>query len=271
MKRSSWSIHIALFAGLIAVVVVMGSCGSTRELTYLQGQFDTARLSKAVYPIPVIQKNDLLGISVYSDDPRASAYYNLPAQTVVSNTGGMSANNDAISPANGSTYLVDENGFILMPGVGRMQVAGLTKGQLDTMLVDKFKGKLQNPYVIIRMASYTITLIGEVTKPGQFTIPNERVSLLEAIALAGDLTPYGRRESILIIREINGQRTYQRLNLKDPEILGSPYFYLQPNDVVIVDPNKTKASVNDAVIVRNIAIVVSLISVLAVVASVTGH
>ena len=256
---------------ILSLIWLCFSCGNPRELQYLQGQFDTAKLSRVIYPIPLIQKNDMLAINVYSDDPRASAYYNLPSQSVVTNTGSMSAPNATVSTPTGSTYLVDENGFILMPGLGRIQVAGLTKGQLDTMLVDKLKDKLQNPYVIIRMASYTVTLIGEVTKPGQFTIPNERVSLLEAIALAGDLTPYGRRENILIIREINGQRTYHRLNLKDPEILGSPFFYLQPNDVVIVDPNKTKASVNDAVIVRNIAIVVSLISVLAVVASVTGN
>jgi polysaccharide export outer membrane protein len=179
----------------------------------------------------------------------------------------MSNPADVVSTPTGSTYLVNEIGFIMMPGLGRIQVAGLTKGQLDTLLLEKLKDKLQNPYVIIKLASYTITLIGEVTKPGQFTIPNERVSLLEAIALAGDLTPYGRRENILLIREINGQRTYHRLNLKDPEILGSPYFYLQPNDVVIVDPNKTKASVNDQVLVRNIAIIVSVISVLAVVVS----
>jgi len=189
---------------------------------------------------------------------------------VVTSTGTMSSPADVVSTPTGSTYLVDEAGFIMMPGLGKMQVAGLTKVQLDSLLLDKLKDKLQNPYVIIKMASYTITLIGEVTKPGQFTIPNERVSLLEAIALAGDLTPYGRRESILIIREINSQRTYHRLNLKDPEILGSPYFYLQPNDVVIVDPNKTKAAVNDAVIVRNIAIVVSIVSVLAIVVSLSN-
>ncbi|HYJ38749.1 MAG TPA: polysaccharide biosynthesis/export family protein, partial [Chitinophagaceae bacterium] len=265
MKKSMGLTALPGIFGILSLVLLCCSCGNPRELQYLQGQFDTVKLSKAVYPVPVIQKNDMLSISVYSDDPRASAYYNLPAQTVVTNTGSNTPPVDVSSTPTGSTYLVNEAGFIMMPGLGRLQVAGLTKTQLDSILVNQLKEKLQNPYVIIRMASYTITLIGEVTKPGQFTIPNERVSLLEAIALAGDLTPYGRRENILIIREINGERTYHRMNLKDPEILGSPYFYLQPNDVVIVDPNKTKASVNDQVIVRNIAVIVSIVSVLAVV------
>ena len=267
MKKSMGLIALPGIIGLFSLILLCCSCGNPRELQYLQGSFDTVKLSKVVYPVPLIQKNDLLSISVYSDDPRASAYFNLPSQTVVTSTGTMSNPADVVSTPTGSTYLVNEIGFIMMPGLGRIQVAGLTKGQLDTLLLEKLKDKLQNPYVIIKLASYTITLIGEVTKPGQFTIPNERVSLLEAIALAGDLTPYGRRENILLIREINGQRTYHRLNLKDPEILGSPYFYLQPNDVVIVDPNKTKASVNDQVLVRNIAIIVSVISVLAVVVS----
>jgi polysaccharide export outer membrane protein len=270
MKRSSWSIHIALFAGLISVVVVMGSCGSTRELTYLQGQFDTLKLSQVQYPVPLIQKNDILGITVYSDDPKASAYYNLPTMPTVYNTGTTNAPSTVNSPsASGSSYLVDEQGYIQMPGIGKLQVAGLTKLQLDTLIISKIKDKLQNPYLIIRMNSYKITMLGEVSRPGQFTIPNERVSLLEAIALAGDLTTFGRRENILVIREINGGRAFQRLNLKDPEILNSPYFYLQPNDVVVVDPNKQKSAANDVIVVRNISLAVSLISVLAVIITLT--
>jgi polysaccharide export outer membrane protein len=259
-------------AGLIALVpfvmgiVVLSSCGNTRELQYLQGQFDTVKLSQANYPEPLIQKNDLLSITVYSDDPKASAYFNLPVQTTVANTSGITATG-TIDPTPGSYYLVDEAGIIQMPQLGKIVVAGLTKAQLDTLVTTRVRDKLQNPYVIIRMISYKITLIGELTKPGQFTIPNERVSLLEAIALAGDLTPYGRRENVLVIREINGNRTFARLDLRNPEILSSPFFYLQPNDVVYVEMNKTKAAVNDQVVVRNIALATSIISVLAIVIS----
>jgi polysaccharide export outer membrane protein len=232
----------------------------------MQGQFDTLKLSQANYPVPLIQKNDLISISVFSDDPKASAYFNLPSSQTVYNTGTSVAPSTSISNAPaGSTYLVNEKGEIQMPGLGRLFVAGLTKTQLDSLLLSKLQGQLQNPYVIIRMDSYKVTLLGEVTKPGQFTIPNERISLLEAIALAGDLTPFGRRDNVLIIREINGERTFRRLDLKNPDILGSPYFYLQPNDMVIVEPNKSKSAANDQVVVRNISLAVSLISVIAVI------
>ena len=252
---------------IICVIVIMSSCSSPRELQYMQGQFDTAQLSRALYPTPVIQKNDLINITVFSDDPKASAYFNLPSLQTVANTGATSAPTAGGSNvgSNGSTYLVDEEGQIQMPGIGKIMVAGLTKKQVDSVVISKVKDKLQNPYTIIRMESYKVTMLGEVTKPGQFTIPNERVSLWEAIALAGDLTPYGRRDNVLIIREINGERTFQRIDLKSPDIMKSSYFYLQPNDVVIVDLNKTKASVNDQVLIRNISLAMGIISLLVVI------
>ncbi|HYD22251.1 MAG TPA: SLBB domain-containing protein, partial [Flavipsychrobacter sp.] len=124
------------------------------------------------------------------------------------------------------------------------------------------------PYFIIRLSSYRVTMLGEVAKPGQFTIPNERISLLEAIALAGDLTSYGRRDNVLVVREINGQRSFQRLDLRNPEIMNSPYFYLQPNDMVLVDINKNKAAASDQATVRNISLATSIVSVLAIVISI---
>jgi len=251
-------------SSLFFLVSLCCSCGNVRELQYFQGQFDTAKLSQVVYPEPVIQKNDLISISVFSDDPRASAYYNLPTSSDVS-TDGSSTPITTV----GSTYLVNESGNIQFPGIGSLPVAGLNKAQLYTLLESKLQDKLTKPYLIIRLNSYKVTLLGEVARPGVFTIPNERVSLLEAIALAGDLTVFGRRENVLIIREINGQRTFARVDLKSPDILSSPFFYLQPNDVVYVDLNKTKASANDAVLVRNISLAISVISLLTVVITLT--
>ena len=243
----------------------MCSCGNVRQLQYLQGQFDTAKLSQVTYPEPLIQKNEMISVTVFSDDPRASAYYNLPAQTTVNNTVGSGNSSSTVgNQSSGSTFLVDEHGKIQFPGLGELEVAGLTKDSLYKLLYSKLQDKLSHPYFIIRLSSYKVTMIGEVSKPGQFTIPNERVSLLEAIALAGDLTPFGRRDNVLVIREINGQRNFARLDLKNPEILNSPYYYLQPNDVVLVDLNRTKAAANDQVTVRNITLATSIISVLAV-------
>lgn len=250
---------------LAACIPCFWSCGNVRHLQYMQGQFDTAQLSQVKYPEPVIQANELVAITVYSDDPRASAYYNLPTQPSLANTGTLAdVGATTVSASTGSTYLVNSDGFIQFPGLGPLKVAGLTKKELYDLLMSKLSDKLKNPYFTIRLTSYRITLIGEVNRPGQFTIPNERVSLLEAISLAGDLTAYGRRDNVLIIREINGQRTFKRLDLRKPEILGSEYFYLQPNDMVLVDLNKNKAAVSDQATVRNISLATSVISVLAV-------
>src|SRR5688572_23811387 len=253
---------------LLACIPGWWSCGNVRELQYLQGQFDTAKLSKVVYPDPVIQNNETISITVYSDNPLASAYYNLPAQPSIAGTGTVNPGLGTPGGQQGSAHLVDEAGFIQFPSLGPLQVSGLTKGQLYKLLESKLADKLQHAYFDIRLSSYKVTMIGEVSKPGQFTIPNERVSLLEAIALAGDLTPYGRRDNVLIMREINGERTFARLDLRSPDILASPYYYLQPNDVVLVDLNKNKAAASDAATVRNIALATSLVSVLAVIISI---
>ncbi|HEY0677958.1 MAG TPA: polysaccharide biosynthesis/export family protein, partial [Chitinophagaceae bacterium] len=152
---------------LSACIPCWWSCGNVRHLQYMQGQFDTAKLSQVKYPEVVVQKNDLINITVYSDNPIASAYYNLPVQqtTMVPGTG-------TTAPVNtGSVYLVDGAGNIQFPGLGSLQVAGLTKDQVYQLLMSKLQDKLQNPYFIIRLANYRITLIGEVNQPGQFTIP----------------------------------------------------------------------------------------------------
>ena len=261
------SVVYLVLSFVLTGLILCCSCGNVRELQYMQGQFDTSKLSQVNYTEPVIQKNDLISITVYSDDPRASAYFNLPAQPTVSTTGAITPSSSGGGATAGSNYLVDETGNIQMPGLGTLQLAGLTKNQLYKLLEEKLKDKLQHPYFIIRLNSYTITMIGEVTRPGQFTIPNEKVSLLEAIALAGDLTVYGRRDNVLVIREINGQRSWARLDLRSPEILNSPFFYLQSNDVVYVDLNKSKAAANDQVVIRNISLAISIISVLAVIIS----
>lgn len=257
-----------LFYSLLLLACIPGwwSCGNVRELQYLQGQFDTAKLKNVVYPEPIIQTNEMISITVFSDDPRASAYYNLPSPVSQANNTVSAATGagPAVGSQSGSSYLVDEAGFIQFPGLGPLKVAGLTKDSLYKMLLGQLSDKLKNPYFSIRLSSYKITMIGEVAKPGQFTIPNERVSLLEAIALAGDLTPYGRRDNVLIMREINGERSFVRLDLRNPDILGSPYFYLQPNDVVLVDLNKNKAAASDQTTVRNISLATSVISVVAI-------
>jgi polysaccharide export outer membrane protein len=265
------------------LVILFSSCGTTRPYTYMQGQFDTVKLSQ-VPPLgdPIIRKGDLLSIIVYSDNPAFTAIYNQPvtggsgsAAPQVSGGGGSDAGGGGGSvtsgistPAGGSPgsggYLVDEQGNIEFQGVGLLHVEGLSRSILKDTLSNRLREYLKNPYFTIRFLNYRFTMLGEISRPGIFNIPNEHINLLEAIGLGGDLTFYGRRDNVLVIRENNGKREYGRLDLTKPEVMASPYFYLQPNDVVYIEQSKKKIAANDQVTQRNLALIVSLISVTAI-------
>ncbi len=266
--------------GLLSLCYVLSSCGNVRHLTYMQGKFDTARLSEVKIPDPVIQKGDLLSIVVYSDNPTATALYNQSLITVNNSGaptgsggaggGGTGSNAGLVNGSSPTTpgYLVDEVGNIQFQGLGIIHVDGLTKSQLKDTLDFRLKNFLLNPYYTIRFMNYRFTMLGEVTRPGIFSIPGEHVSLLEAIGLAGDLTFYGRRDNVLIMREINGKREWGRLDLTKPDILGSPYYYLQQNDVVIVEATQKKVVANDQVTIRTVSIAATVVSTLAILYSI---
>ena len=239
---------------LFALLLNLGACINTRPLQYVQGQFDTARLSKYIINDPIIQKGDLISITVYSDNAQATALYNLPNVAGTSSSGA--------SPAT-SGYLVDERGYIQFQGIGNLEIAGLTKAQLTDLLNSKLTEYLKNPYYNIRFLNYKITLLGEVNREGIYTIPNERVNVLEAIGLAGGLNVYAKRENVTVIREANGKREFARLDLTSPEVFKSPYYFLQQNDMVLVEQTRTKAAASDQITVRNISLATSIISTLA--------
>jgi polysaccharide biosynthesis/export protein len=244
---------------LLIVLIKLSSCGNTRPLQYVQGHFDTAQLSSYQVKEPVIQTGDLLNIIVYSDNPTATEIYNLP------NTGGTGESGMS-TIATG--YLVDDQGNIQMQGIGRLHVAGLTKDQLADILRPKHSIVLQNPYYNIRFLNYKVTVIGEVNREGIYTIPNEKVNIFEVIGLAGGLSIYARRENVMIIREANGKREFGRLNLTDPQLFQSPYYFLQQNDLVVVEQLKSKATANDQLTARNITLVSTIISTIAIVYSI---
>src|SRR5579872_68947 len=221
------------------------SCGSTRPFTYMQGQFDTAKFSQIPVADPAIQKSDLLSIIVYSDNPQATVLFNQPMIGAASNSGGLAGSAGMTStpgttsgagvPQTTAGYLVDQRGDITFQGIGLLHVEGLTRSQLIDTLNDRLKQFLTNPYCTVRFLNNRFTMLGEVAKPGMYTIPGDQLNILEAIGLAGDLTFYGRRDNVLIVRENNGKREFARLDLTKPDIMGSPYFYLQQNDMVIVE------------------------------------
>jgi polysaccharide export outer membrane protein len=263
----------------IFFLVVFSSCGNTRHLVYMQGGFDTAALSKVTVKEPIIQKGDLISIVVYSDNPDATKIYNQSLITTANSGGGGAAaagggggNASAggfsgLSPTAGG-YLVDEKGNIEFYGLGVLHVDSLTRAQLRDTLDMRLKDYLINPYYSIRFLNSHVTLLGEVQRPGIFPISGDRLSILEALGDAGDMTFYGRRDNILVIRTVLGKREFARLDITKPDILVSPYFYLQADDVVIIEPTKKKVAANDQTSIRDITIASSIISTLALLYSI---
>lgn len=219
---------------LTAAILVFTSCSSTKRATYFYGVKDGAIASNTPLPESIIQKNDILTINVSSLNPDASAVFNSP--NAPGNAGTTAA------PGTPVGYLVSSEGTIQFPILGNIKAEGLTKNQLkDTIaraLIDR--ELLLDPIVTIRFANFRVTVLGEVNSPTVVSIPNEKISLLEALGLAGDLTIYARRNNVMIIREENDQKVIERIDLNSSEIFTSPYYYLKSGDIVYVEPNKTK-------------------------------
>ncbi len=238
-------------------VVMMESCGDTKKLQYLQGPLDASKYSSINYKEPVIQPGDILTITVFSDNPVASAIYN-QASVSASTTAAVT----------GSGYLVDYNGNIQFHSLGNLAVKGHTRAELSAIISEKLKPVLTNPYCQVRFNNFKVTILGEVKNPNVFSIPSEKISVLEVIGLAGDLTDFARRDSIMVVREINNERKFGWLDVRRPDIFSSDFFYLQQNDVVVVHPTRKKATANEQLLVRNISIATSVISTIAIVLSV---
>ncbi len=236
----------------------------------MQGSFDTAKLSTTNFVEPPIQKGDLILIIVYSDNPEATRIFN--QALITTSTSGGAQSGDAASAASaipGQTpsspgYLVDEVGNIEFQGLGLLHVDGLSRAALKDTLSNRLKDYLNNVYFNIRFLNYRFTMLGEINRPGIYTIPGDHVNLLEALGMAGDMTFYGRRDNVLVIRETDGKRQWARLDLTKPDIMASPYFYLQQNDVVVFEPTKKKVAATDQTTVRNLTIATSLISTFAI-------
>ena len=246
------------------------SCSSPKELRYLQGSLDAEEWKSVSIPEPIIQKGDLLSIIVYSDNPAASAVFNLPmnstSQVSIAETSSPALGSGSSIGPPSAGYLVDKDGNIQFPQLGNLQVEGLKKEELVTLLNSKLKGSLlNNPYYSIRFLNLKISILGEIKNPGVYNMSSEKMNILEAISVAGDLTYFGMRQNVLVIREIKGKREFGRLDLTKPDIFNSPYFQLQQNDIVMVDMRKQKIAANDQVLIRNITLLLSIITSIAVI------
>lgn len=205
------------------------SCTSSKKITYFKGALDTdsrAILGRIEAPY---QKGDILNITISSLNPKFDVEYN-------------KTDNNATKG-----YLINEDGNMQMPKLGNVGAVGLTKKQLTEKITSMIvaQNEILNPIVEIRHLNFEVTVLGEVTNPSVITVPSEQISLVKAIGLAGDLTIFGKRDNILLIREENGYRSTQHININSSDFLSSEYYYLKPNDVIYVEPNKTKIASTD--------------------------
>ena len=227
------------------VLFLLASCQSYKKVPYLQDSEVVGQSvqQEALYDARIMPK-DQLTIMVSCTNPELAAPFNL---TATGSTGLTSGSSQSTSQSSQQTYLVDNEGTINFPVLGTLKVGGLTKKEVEQMIVEKLKPYIkETPIVTARMVNYKISVLGEVARPGTFTISNEKVNLLEALAMAGDMTIYGIRDNVKLIREgADGKQQIVTLDLNKAETLLSPYYWLQQNDIVYVTPNKAKARNSD--------------------------
>ena len=231
-----------LFPIIIAtVVVLLSGCAAARKVPYFKN-IDSINLaaSKGLYDARIMPK-DLLTIAVVTSDQETSRPFNLFANMPTVNGGGSGTVNSTVQQ-----YLVNNDGEINFPVVGKLHVVGLTNSECEKLIFDKVKpyfSENENPVVTVRLSSYRVVIAGAVKSPGVVPVTNEKMSIMEAIAQAGDLTIFGKRDNVLLIREgVDGQKEVHRLNLNDANLINSPYYYVQQNDYIYVEPNKVEAT-----------------------------
>jgi polysaccharide export outer membrane protein len=247
-------------------ITLLSGCSSYKKVPYIQDAELVNNIQEALpmYDAKIMPK-DLLTITVNTTDPEVAAPFNLTVQSSVNVAHSRSLTQQPIL----QQYLVSNDGTIDFPVLGTLQVGGLTKGEAESLIREKLGEYLkETPIVTVRMSNYKISVLGEVSRPGVFTISNEKVNIFEALAMAGDLTIWGMRDNVKLIREdADGQRNIIYLNLNRADIVTSPYYYLQQNDILYVTPNKTKAKNSDIGQSTNLwisgtSILVSLINIL---------
>ena len=228
---------------LFSLPLLLAACTSYKNVPYLQNPEAVNDLEGTLplYDAKIMPK-DLLSITVNTTDPKAATPFNLTVQSAISQ-----ANNSLTTQPSLQQYLVNNRGEIDFPVLGRLKISGLTKNECEALIREKLIPYLkETPIVNVRMVNYKISVLGEVKSPGTFTVSNEKVNVLEALAMAGDMTVYGVRDNVKLVREnANGERIIQTLNLNDANLIRSPYFYLQQNDILYVSPNKTVARNSD--------------------------
>lgn len=249
----------------ILFIMIITSCADNRNLVYFsdlknQNTDSYTNINKAlVQSEPKIQPNDLLNIRVTTLSPESNALFN---NNITANM-NISNNTEPVRVG----YRVDKDGNISFPVIGQVKLGELTVDQAQDLITKKLEVYTKGPVVNIDFLNFKVTVIGEVNKPGTFTVDDENISLLGALGLAGDMTPYAKRDNVLIVRESNGVRTTERINLNKSELFDSKYYYLKQNDVVYVEPDKGRLAQSSAnnrfipILSASVAIVAVLLSI----------
>lgn len=227
------------FTVLLFGILIFTSCNNSKRITYFNNVKDTTFYSSTTQAQVPLESNDIISVTISSLNAEASAPFNMQNNNVIRSTTLTGSSNES------GGYLINSDGTIDLPILGSVKAAGLTKDQLKDNITNLILSKklLLNPIVDIRYLNYEVTVLGEVAKPTVITVPNEKISLLKAIGLAGDLTIYGKRDNVLLIRQGNGKKITRHINLNSSDFFNSPYYYLQPNDIIYVEPNKQKAAI----------------------------
>jgi polysaccharide export outer membrane protein len=245
---------------LMIIAALFTSCRTQEVLAkYVEHRNDSIPKQVIKYSEPVIKKNDLLSVQIFSnafDDGKTDAIYN---QVVKSSSTGTSTQEG---------YLVDNNGNILLPRLGFMKVEGLTKPQVADSIKKMLTPVLTNPVVVVKLQNFHITFLGEISKPGTINLPVERINILEAIGMAGDITSYGKKSDVVVIRETDGVVRYGQMDLTSEKCFDSDFFYLKQNDIVLVNPNKNKQIISEQLFYQRLSITTSIISLAAILYSI---
>lgn len=225
---------------MVAVALLLTSCASTKDIAYFQNKMVNQPEMVDKHAGIVIQPKDMLSIVVSARNPELAAMFNLP---VISYQAGSEITSMSTYNQRLMGYVVDNEGYIDFPVLGRLKVAGMTRWELAEMIKDKLvkEGYLTDAVVTVEFMNFKVSVMGEVTSPGTFIIEGDKVTVLQALSLARDLTIFGKRDNVSVIREQNGQRTIYEIDLTDVDLFKSPAYYLQQNDIVYVQPNDIKA------------------------------
>ncbi|SFQ51384.1 polysaccharide biosynthesis/export family protein [Parafilimonas terrae] len=257
---------VRLFLYFVFFCIACTSCTSYKNIPYFKDFPDTAyraSVQMQAFKSPVIKPDDLLSITIETVDPDITALLN-SANAVTQAIGA--ANSPQLQTVSG--YLVDKNGEVELPFAGKLKLEGNTTVEAREVVRAAMEKYIKDPIVNVKFSNFKVTVFGEVARPATYIMPTEKVTLFDALSQAGDLTIFGRRENVTVIRDtLDNKKNMVHLNLNSKDIISSPYFFLQPNDVVYVEPNESKARSTDAARNRNITIIASLLSIILVAVS----